>query len=159
VEPVERLDALTGDLYAFTCFLQLLSTPDLLEAFGEMELTLSQLKLVHLLERREEPVSVKEAAEMLALSLPAASRAIDDLVRRGLVERHEDQIDRRVKRVSVTAAGRGVIRRLNAARLVRLQEFARTLSDAERDRLGDALALLLRRPQVASCRLQRGDLG
>ena len=66
------------------------------------------------------------------VSLPAASRMVDDLVRRGFVQRHEDADDRRMKRVSLTDAGRSVIRRLNAARLSGLEQFAETLTNAER---------------------------
>jgi DNA-binding MarR family transcriptional regulator len=77
---------------------------------------------------------------------------VDDLVRRGFVERHEDAEDRRMKRVSVTEAGRAVIRRLNAARLTGLQEFTRSLTDPERHDLATALSNLLRRPEIAACR-------
>ena len=63
------------------------------------------------------------------MSLPAASRMVDDLVRRGFVERHEDAEDRRMKRVRLTDDGGAVIRRLNAARLNGLEQFAQTLTD------------------------------
>jgi DNA-binding MarR family transcriptional regulator len=151
-------EQLVGELYAFISFLHQLSTPDVLAAFGELELTLSQLKLLHALASRSEPVSVKEAAALLPLSLPAASRTIDDLVRRGFAERHEDPLDRRMKRVSVTDAGRRTIRRLDAARIDRLREFAAMLSEDERTRLRDALALLLERAEIAGCRLEQEDL-
>ena len=62
------------------------------------------------------PISLKEAAEFVHVSLPAASRLVDDLVRRGFVERNEDAEDRRMKRVRLTENGSAVIRRLNAAR-------------------------------------------
>ena len=45
-------------------------------------------------------VSVKELAEELGLSLPGASRAVDALLQRGLVERREDEHDRRMKRAA-----------------------------------------------------------
>jgi DNA-binding MarR family transcriptional regulator len=86
------------------------------------------------------------------ISLPAASRTVDDLVRRGFVFRHEDAEDRRMKRVSPTEAGRSVIRRLNAARLIGLEEFVKTLNEDERGALGAALSELLRRPDLAACR-------
>ncbi len=88
----------------------------------------------------------------MLVSLPAASRTVDDLVRRGFVERHEDAEDRRMKRVSLTDAGRWVIRKLNAARLSGLEQFAQTLTDDERSALAGALAKLLERPDVAACR-------
>jgi DNA-binding MarR family transcriptional regulator len=86
------------------------------------------------------------------VSLPAASRLVDDLVRRGFVERQEDLEDRRMKRVSPTEDGRAVTRRLNAARLSGLQEFVDKLSESERDSLQTAVAKLLERPEIAACR-------
>jgi len=109
-------------------------------------------QLVFQLEDAPRALTLKELAERIALSLPAASRTIDDLVRRGFVERHEDADDRRMKRVSVTERGRHVVRKLNAARLNGLEQFAQTLNDDERRTLGDALQVLLRRDDVAVCR-------
>jgi DNA-binding MarR family transcriptional regulator len=86
------------------------------------------------------------------VSLPAASRLVDDLVRRGFVERQEDLEDRRMKRVSATEDGRAVTRRLNAARLSGLEQFVEKLSDRERDLLQTAVGTLLERPEIAACR-------
>ena len=83
---------------------------------------------------------------------------VDDLVRRGFVVRNEDAEDRRMKRVRLTDAGGAVIRRLNAARLSGLEQFAKTLTDTERERLARALATLLQRPDLAAAdRRRRSD--
>src|SRR5206468_2258842 len=113
---------------------------DLFEAVGALELTLTQIKLLHHLEVAPHDLTLKAGAELVHVSLPAASRLVDDLVRRGFVERNEDAQDRRMKRVHLTDAGRSVIRRLNAARLSGLQRFAQTLTAAERGSLAQALA-------------------
>ncbi len=144
--------ALAGDLYALIVFVHKNCNADLFEAVGELELTLTQIKLLHHFEDAVLPLSLKEAAELVPVSLPAASRTVDDLVRRGFVERHEDTEDRRIKRMQVTEAGRSVTRRLNAARLQGLEQFTQTLTDAERDSLSHALSKLLEREQVAACR-------
>ncbi len=144
--------ALAEDLYAVVVFLHKNCNSDLFEAVGALDLTLTQIKLLHHLEDATEPLSLKEAAELVLVSLPAASRTVDDLVRRGFVERHEDIEDRRMKRVSLTDAGRSVIRKLNAARLSGLEEFTETLTDDERGALAGALAKLLERADVAACR-------
>jgi DNA-binding MarR family transcriptional regulator len=144
--------ALAEDLYAVVVFLHKNCNSDLFEAVGALDLTLTQIKLLHHLEDATEPLSLKRAAELVLVSLPAASRTVDDLVRRGYVERHEDAEDRRMKRVSLTDAGRWVIRKLNAARLSGLEEFTRTLTDDERGALAGALAKLLERADVAACR-------
>lgn len=144
--------ALASDLYALVVFLHKNCNSDLFEAMGLLELGMTQIKLLHQLEDATRELTLKEAAELVHLSLPAASRTVDDLVRRGMVTRHEDEEDRRMKRVSLTDRGRAVIRELNAARLSGLEQFAHTLTDDERRALAGALAQLLRRPDVAVCR-------
>jgi DNA-binding MarR family transcriptional regulator len=143
---------LAGDLYALVSFLHKHCNADLFEAVGALELTLTQIKLLHHLEEAAQPLTLKEGAELVKVSLPAASRTVDDLVRRGFAERHEDSEDRRMKRVSLTDKGRQVIRRLNAARLNGLQQFTDNLNDVERDRLSAALEKLLQRVEIADCR-------
>jgi DNA-binding MarR family transcriptional regulator len=150
--PTQTTDGLAADLYALVIYIHKDCNSDLFEAVGALDLTLTQIKFLHYLEDAEEPLSLKEAAGLVKVSLPAASRLVDDLVRRGFVERHEDLEDRRMKRVSPTSDGRAVIRRLNAARLSGLQGFTESLTDPERELLQSALAKLLDRPEVAACR-------
>lgn len=140
------------ELYALVTFLHKHCSSDLFEAVGAVELSLTQIKLLHYLEGSPEEVTLKGGAEMVHVSLPAASRMVDDLVRRGFLERHEDTEDRRMKRISLTDDGRAVIRKINAARLNGLQEFIDGLDEAERGLLGGALTKLLERPEVAACR-------
>src|SRR5438270_1261991 len=140
----ERTELAT-DLYALVLFLHKNCNSDLFAAVGALELTLTQIKLLHHLEDQARELTLKEAADLVLISLPAASRTVDDLVRRGFVERHEDTEDRRMKRITLTDAGRSVIRRLNAARLSGLERFTQTLSDAERTHLAAALSGLLQR--------------
>jgi DNA-binding MarR family transcriptional regulator len=52
----------------------------------------------------EGPMSVGELAESLGLSLPSASLLVGDLSRQGLVERREDERDRRRTIVTVADA-------------------------------------------------------
>jgi DNA-binding MarR family transcriptional regulator len=148
---------LAGDLFALVVYLHKNCNSDLFEAMGALELTMTQIKLLHHLEDAPRALTLKEAAELVLVSLPAASRTVDDLVRRGFVERHEDVEDRRMKRVTPTASGRAVVRRLNAARLIGLEQFSESLDEAERHELAEALSLLLRRPDVAACRPERAD--
>lgn len=143
---------LAADLYAVTVFMNKHCNHDLFEAVGALEITLTQIKLLHFLEDAATPLTVKDVAELVHISLPAASRTVDDLVRRGFVERHEDVEDRRMKRVSPTEAGGAVIRRLNAARFNGLQAFTDTLTDPERRALAGALSKLLARTDIAACR-------
>jgi DNA-binding MarR family transcriptional regulator len=144
--------ALAGDLYALISHLHKHCNSDLFEAVGALELTLTQIKLLHHLEDASHELSLKEGAELVHVSLPATSRMVDDLVRRGYVLRHEDLDDRRMKRVSLTREGRAVIGRLNAARLSGLERFVQGLADGQRRVLAQALTELLARPEVAASR-------
>jgi DNA-binding MarR family transcriptional regulator len=149
--PVAR-DDLAGDLYALVVFLHKSCNSDLFEAMGLLELTMTQIKLLYHLERATHELTLKEAAELVPVSLPAASRTVDDLVRRGMVQRHEDAQDRRMKRIMLTDEGRCVIRRVNAARLTGLEHFTDNLNKDERHLLAAALTRLLARDEVAACR-------
>jgi DNA-binding MarR family transcriptional regulator len=151
----KQASELADELYAVVIFLHKHCNSDLFEAVGALELTLTQIKLLHHLEEATEPLTLKQGAELVSISLPAASRTVDDLVRRGFAEREEDLEDRRMKRVSITEEGRAVIRRLNAARRSGLQNFTEKLSDPERSILAAALSKLLERPEIADCRPER----
>jgi DNA-binding MarR family transcriptional regulator len=143
---------LASELYALIAFVHKNCTPDLFAAVGAVELSLTQIKLLHFLEENDTELSVKQLAELVVLSLPAASRTLDDLVRRGFAERREDTDDRRMKRVRITDKGRAVVRRLGAARLSGLVRFTETLSESERAAVDAALTVLLERPEIAACR-------
>ena len=73
------------------------------------------------------------------LDMDRTSRNVEGLLRRGYVERREDERDRRMKRLRITAAGRGVVRAVNTARLQGLETWAATLTDAQREQLAAAL--------------------
>lgn len=152
--PADRTNALAGDLYALVVHIHKNCNADLFAAVGEVELTLTQIKLLHHLESAQREITLKEGAQAVHVSLPAASRLVDDLVHRGFVERREDAEDRRMKRVRLTGDGAAVIRRLNAARLSGLEQFIDSLTDAERAELATALTTVLRRPEIAACRLE-----
>lgn len=154
---VAATDDLAGDLFAVIVYLHKHCNSDLFEALGTLELTLTQIKLLHHLDETPAALSLKRAAELVHVSLPAASRLVDDLVRRGFVDRSEDQEDRRMKRVQATEAGRAAVRQLNAARLQGLREFVQSLTETERGRFGAALSTLLERADVAACRPEGPD--
>jgi DNA-binding MarR family transcriptional regulator len=113
-------------------------------------LTFTQMKsLMTLAGERSEPLTVNGLAEHLGLSLASASRAVEGLVKRRLVLRIEDEEDRRVRRLSVTPDGQQLSERILSARLEGLGRFVASLSDVERDKLDEALDLLLERGEIA----------
>jgi len=113
---------------------------ELFALIAELELTMAQMRGLFVLETADHAQALTELAPQMGLSVAAAGRAVDGLVRHGFVSRTEDPADRRIKRLALTAAGRAALERINAARLVGLRRFAATLGDAERDALAEALA-------------------
>jgi DNA-binding MarR family transcriptional regulator len=126
---------------------------EFLQVIEERELTFSQLKaLTRLYQSEEELLSLKELGELLGLSLPAVSRAVDGLVVRGLVTRTEDTVDRRMKRVAPTREGRELVQQVMTIRAAALQEFVDGLEAEERGALEHALEVLTARPEISSMR-------
>ena len=110
------------------------------------------MKALCALDADGEDRSVKALAESMRVSLPAMSRAVDGLFERGFVQREEDPVDRRMKRVRLTDAGRSVPRLLNEKRLSALTDFIGTLDEDEAGQLEHALALIVRREDIAAHR-------
>jgi DNA-binding MarR family transcriptional regulator len=75
-------------------------------------LPFSRVRILQRLAR--EPMSVKQVAQAATIDAPAATVAINDLEDRGLVARETDPANRRCKIVSLTDAGRDVVRDINA---------------------------------------------
>ena len=119
------------------------SSADLFRMVAELDSSFSQVKMLFLLEDGEH--SVKEIAERLGLSLPAASRAVDGLIQRGYVSRRESATDRRSRLVALTGDGRAVVERVLRARLQTLEAFADELTPEERDCLYTALLPIVER--------------
>ena len=151
-EPAELARSLAGFMRYFTHA----SDSDFLRQVDELDLSLTQLKLLSHLYELPEPVegeepkllSVKQVAEELGISLPAASRAIEPLVKRRLVVRKEDSIDRRVKRVRLTPRGGDAVRRIVATRIAAAEAMLATFSESERQKLADAFGEILARPEI-----------
>jgi DNA-binding MarR family transcriptional regulator len=108
----------------------------------ELDLSFTQMKALHALSDCVREVSVKELSDRLGLSLPGTSRTVDALLRRGWLERREDEHDRRMKRVGITAAGREIVDRIDSARVAGIQQYTAALSPEQRAVLSSALSQL-----------------
>jgi DNA-binding MarR family transcriptional regulator len=110
--------------------------------FAELERTgisLTQLKTLGLLSEADEPTSVKALSDLIGLSLPGVSRAVDGLVQRGELARQEDPRDRRSRLLSITPRGRRTYERLVAVRMAGIRAFVDELSADERQALAEGL--------------------
>jgi DNA-binding MarR family transcriptional regulator len=112
------------------------------EAVAELELSLSQVRALMVLDHRG-PLTVGALAAHVGLSQPATSRAVEGLLRAGLVTREEDPADRRVKRVAIAEAGRSFTARLQASKLDALRAFAAGLPEDDRSCLHQAVTPIL----------------
>jgi DNA-binding MarR family transcriptional regulator len=142
------VEELTDDLFGFLTYLVKSAEEDVFRVAAELDLSLSQIRALFILSHAEHELALTELAPAISLSVPAAGRAVDVLVRHGLVCRNEDPVDRRIKRIVPTDAGRDKIARLNAARREGLRQFVSTLSDDDRERFTRALGPVLTRPDV-----------
>jgi len=135
-------DQLAGALARFIGTVMKGDQSELFSLIAELELTMAQMRGLFVLEASDHGLALTELAPHMGLSVAAAGRAIDGLVRSGLVSRTEDPADRRIKRLAPTDAGRAALGRINAARLAGLRRFAETLGERERHALSGALAAI-----------------
>jgi DNA-binding MarR family transcriptional regulator len=140
---------LSRQLGAFVGFLMQTHGRDLIHLAHEFELSFSQMKALHHLHGADD-VSVKELGEQLGLSLAAMSRAADELVQRGLVDRTEDPTDRRIKRLRLTDQGRQLVLKMREVRMAGFEQFIATLGAKERVLLAKALEPILARDDVVA---------
>jgi DNA-binding MarR family transcriptional regulator len=145
---VPSVEGLTQDLLGFLTYLVKSAEVDVFRVAAELDLSLSQIRALFILDRAEHELALTELAPQLTLSVAATGRAVDVLVRHDLVSRHEDPVDRRMKRITLTDTGRDTIGRINAARREGLRQFVSTLPDEDRARFHHALAPVLERPDV-----------
>lgn len=116
-----------------------------LDVVAELDLSISQARLLIILSKMGGEAAVGELAERLPLSPAAASRAVEGLHQAGLVRRHEDSADRRIKQVAITDEGRHVTERFMQSRMNALREFAEQLTGEERAALSSAIGRILER--------------
>jgi DNA-binding MarR family transcriptional regulator len=143
VEDVARertAEVVTRDLTALMRHLLVTTSP---EFFAELEragISLTQIKSLGRLAEADEPISVKALSDLIGLSVPGISRAVDGLVQRDEVRRMEDPRDRRSKLVSVTPRGRRTYERLLATRMAAIRRFVDELDPEEREALARGLS-------------------
>jgi DNA-binding MarR family transcriptional regulator len=109
----------------------------------ELELSMTQLKILHILDGADRELTPSELAQFLGLSPAATGRAVEALVRGGIVTRRDDDADRRVKRLALTTAGKAAVARIAEARIEAIATVIAKLDADQRDALAAALTPLL----------------
>jgi DNA-binding MarR family transcriptional regulator len=148
---------LVRDLGGFAKFLLHSGGRDFYRAVGELDLTISQIRILHLLNGPLPQASLKQLADEIGLSLPAVSRSVDALVQRNLVTRTESNTDRRHKAVAITGDAQVLIGRLTELRVAGINDFVATLSAKERRDLAKALTPIVAREEIAPMCVARKD--
>ena len=143
---------LAADMAALWKYLIAAHGSDFFETVGELDLSFSQVRALSILARDVDRATLGELGERLHLSLPAVSRAVEGLVKRGYVTRAEDADDRRFKQVVATGEGRALMERLTELRVAGFADFVSTLEPEQRGRLQEALAPIVARDEIAAIR-------
>jgi DNA-binding MarR family transcriptional regulator len=110
----------------------------LLREVGPPQLTFSQFKLLKLVALTDAQ-TIGDVAAFLSVSNAAASKAVDKLVRQGLLVRQEAQSDRRAIQLSLTASSRRVLAAYNTAKDRKLASVFRQFSARDLQRTADLL--------------------
>lgn len=114
---------------------------ELLRRVGDAEPSLLQVATLYVLDAGSRP-TVRDLAARIGRSMSATSRMVDQLVRRGWVDRGEDPDDRRAKRLELTPAGSDFLRGFERARATAQLALTRYLTDDEQRLVSEAMALL-----------------
>ena len=85
---------------------------------------------------------ISEIGSQLGVTKAAASQAVDRLVQLGLIERTEDPVDRRAKRLALTQKGRTLIEKGIEARSKWIEGLTDALTHEQQDMIVAALTLL-----------------
>lgn len=104
---VRQIQDVLGSAHIFATAVNDLMQERLLAVTGE-QLTFSQLKLLKLVDQTDS-YNISQVAAFLGVSNAAASKAVDRLVRRGLVKRSEAEEDRRAVELSLTDQGQRLL--------------------------------------------------
>jgi DNA-binding MarR family transcriptional regulator len=115
-------------------------------AEGENRLTMPQLRCLQAVEAEPGAALTSQLARQLQVTAPTVTNMIDGLVERGLVERQPDPDNRRQVLLTLTTAGRDVMRRYEAVMAGRLRDLIGHLDQDQKARLllamEDAAAML-----------------
>jgi DNA-binding MarR family transcriptional regulator len=131
------LNDFLGSAQIFTTAVNDLMAEQLRDVTGD-EVTYSQLKLLKMVSLTE-GYSVSNVAQFLGVSTAAASRAVDRLVRRDLINRVVAEEDRRSVHLSLTEKGVELLRKYDAAARPALERIFAGLAPEQMRQVGDLL--------------------
>jgi DNA-binding MarR family transcriptional regulator len=135
---IKLIQQVMGASHIFCTTVNELLERALSESSGE-QLVLSQVKLLLLVGRPGQRFKVTDVADFLGVTNAAASRAIDRLVQRGLIDRTVSKEDRRAVDLRLTPESEALLEKFEE---VRNRELLKVLGDFPADDLRAAVSLL-----------------
>lgn len=113
------------------------------DALAEWDVTPSQSRALRVVAAAAEGLRPSTLAEALHIAPRSATEVVDALERQGWVRRSPDPADRRATLLTLTADGRDVVDRVDAARRTASQQALAVLSPAQRRTLHDILTVVV----------------
>ena len=111
--------------------------------FGEEEITPSLMQCMQYVYLRGAS-PMREIAAGLEVSLSAVSQLVDRLVRKGLMTRREDQLDRRLAQVGLSESGESVVRQMRERRSEWFESIAGAMPEEKRHAFLEGIESFLR---------------
>jgi DNA-binding MarR family transcriptional regulator len=105
------------------------------------DLTMPQFRVLSFVDRNE-GASLTEVAEHMGLTLPTMSKLIDDLFKKGLVQRMDQPVDRRRIKLVVTSLGVTIMETSRQGALTYLSKQLETVSAIDRGVIVEAMKTL-----------------
>jgi DNA-binding MarR family transcriptional regulator len=139
----QLINELLGSANVFVSALSGVMEQRLLADIAGKQLTLSQLKVLKLLDLTDAR-NIGDVAAFLGVSNAAASKTVDRLVRRKYLHRAQGRADRRSSELSLAEAGRKLLKRYEAAKNRKLSEAFADTDPAELERTAGFLERLTR---------------
>ncbi|WP_234572758.1 MarR family winged helix-turn-helix transcriptional regulator [Rhodohalobacter sp. 614A] len=112
------------------------------QAFKQFEITSQQYNVLRILRgRKGKPACCGEVKEVMLDKNPDLTRLSDRLIKKGLIERSVNELNRREVQLTITQQGLDLLDSMEPI-LKRHNQFLKNLSDAEADQLSSLLEKL-----------------
>lgn len=134
---------LYGVLEDFFVRLLNLAESDGMDSLVELDLSFSQARTLFCLAHNCDEMPIHSIAERLNLSVAAAGRNVDQLVKINLVERRESPDDRRVKLISLSPGGQKIASQHFESKRVSIRTFIDALPADQREDLHRSISIIL----------------
>jgi DNA-binding MarR family transcriptional regulator len=134
-------------MMAWTNFVWMIGMRPMYHEMAVKGLSLPETVVLRNLQRG--PLKVAEVADCISITQSAASRAVDRLVRDGLVARHENPGDRREKQLTLTPSGEALLEKFQGIMANAVGPLISALTSEEQDQFRALIVKILASMDVA----------